>query len=92
MGVMLNSGVLPEPKLEPKFTKSVGFLLRTDFQYTKTENAKTEKVKSVAEIYFHFIFFGFSFLQPKKLKPVPISVLLGHSYIGFYRLNARSII
>ena len=28
---------MSEPKLEPKSTKSVAFLLATDFQYTKTE-------------------------------------------------------
>ena len=43
---------LPEPKVEPKSTKSVAFLLRNDFQYTKTEKRKNQKNKSAAEINF----------------------------------------
>ena len=74
--------VLPELKLEPKFTKSVGFLLRTDFQYTETENAKTEKVKpkklNKLQKFIFTLFFSVSlFNNRKKLKSVPISVLVG---------------
>ena len=63
---------MPEPKLEPKSTKSFAFLLATDFQienyYTlKQKNAKirnnrkskTEKIKLVAEMNFLLT------LQPK---------------------------
>ena len=63
---------MPEPKLEPKSTKSFAFLLATDFQienyYTleqknakirNNRNSKTEKIKLVAEMNFSLA------LQPK---------------------------
>ena len=43
MVYLISFNVLAEPKLEPKLTKSVAFLLRKN---------KTENIKSVAEIYF----------------------------------------
>ena len=46
---------MPEPKLEPKSTKSV--LAKSAFAFARSKNAnnrrsKTEKIKSVAEMYF----------------------------------------
>ena len=52
---------MPEPILESKFIKSVAFVRATYFQYITTEKhqkpkqpiSKTEKIKSVLEVYFH---------------------------------------